>query len=141
MASSKRSRLAERLHSIAIHVLRHARESDRESGLGPARLSALSVLVYGGPSALVELATAEQVQPPTMTRIVQGLEQDGLVRRQQSGEDRRSVVLHATRKGREVLERARQRRLARIEALLENADARDLARVDEALSRVFPAFS
>lgn len=141
MANSKRAQLAQRLHSVAIHVLRHARTSDRESGIGPARLSALSVLVYGGPCTLAELANAEQVSAPTMTRIVQALESNGLARRQTSAEDKRAVILRPTRKGEHLLERARQRRLLRIEALLESADPADIALLEQALSRVFPGSS
>ncbi|HXX01836.1 MAG TPA: hypothetical protein VEJ00_11510, partial [Candidatus Acidoferrales bacterium] len=62
--------LADRLHSVAIHLLRRVRKQDVETGEGPARLSALSVLVFGGPKTLGELAAAEQVKPPTMSRIV-----------------------------------------------------------------------
>ncbi len=141
MASSKRARVADRLHSVAIRVLRYAREGDRESGLGPARLSALSVLVFGGACTLAELANAEHVRPPTMTRIVQGLESGSLVRREESKEDRRAIVLRATRKGEQLLERARQRRLARIQTLLDSADAADVALLEDALSRVFPGSS
>src|SRR4249920_3993420 len=61
--------LADQLHSAAIHLLRRLRVRDRESGVGPAQLSALSVLVLGGgPRSLGELAEAEQVRPPTMSR-------------------------------------------------------------------------
>lgn len=141
MANSKRAQLAQRLHSVAIHVLRRARTSDRESGIGPARLSALSVLVYGGPCTLAELANAEQVSAPTMTRIVQALESDGLARRQTSAEDKRAVILRATKKGEQILERARQRRLSRIEALLESAAPTDIVMLEQALSRVFPGSS
>src|SRR5258706_14927634 len=68
---------ADRLHSAAIHLLRQLRVRDRESGVGPAQLSALSVLVFGGPRSLGELADAEQVRPPTMSRIVAELERGG----------------------------------------------------------------
>jgi DNA-binding MarR family transcriptional regulator len=129
--------VADRLHSIAIRVLRHAREADRKSGLGPARLSALSVLVYGGPCTLGELAQAEQVTAPTMTRIVQALETDGLARREPSPDDARASILRATAKGKGVLERARQARLRRIETLLESASADDVDRLREALDAVF----
>jgi DNA-binding transcriptional ArsR family regulator len=70
---------ADRLHSAAIHLLRGLRKRDRESGIGPAQLSALSVLAFGGPRSLAELADAEQVRPPTMSRIVAALERAGLV--------------------------------------------------------------
>jgi len=72
---------ADKLHSAAIHLLRRLRVRDRESGIGPAQLSALSVLVFGGPRSLGELADAEQVRPPTMSRIVSGLERARLVKR------------------------------------------------------------
>ncbi|MGH9644237.1 MAG: MarR family winged helix-turn-helix transcriptional regulator, partial [Terriglobales bacterium] len=90
--------LADQLHSAAIHLLRRLRVRDRESGVGPAQLSALSVLVFGGPRSLGELADAEQVRPPTMSRIVAGLQRSGLVRRHAT-EDARRVRLAATAKG------------------------------------------
>ncbi len=129
--------VADRLHSIAIRILRYARETDRKSGFGPARLSALSVLVYGGPCTLGELARAEQVTAPTMTRIVQGLETDGLAGREPSPDDARASILRATAKGRSALERVRQARLRRIETLLESASADDVERLHEALDAVF----
>jgi DNA-binding MarR family transcriptional regulator len=104
-------RTAERLHAGAIHLLRRLRRNDSQSGVGPARLSALSVLVFGGPRSLGELATAEQVRPPTMTRIVAGLERDGLVRRQADPADARRAVLEATARGRRLMEAGRRRRV------------------------------
>src|SRR2546430_12943521 len=101
---------ADKLHSAAIHLLRRLRVRDRESGIGPAQLSALSVLVFGGPKSLGELADAEQVRPPTMSRIVSGLARAGLVRRHAT-EDGRRVRLEASAKGRKILEAGRQRRV------------------------------
>src|SRR5258707_12671198 len=77
---------ADRLHSAAIHLLRRLRVRDRESGVGPAQLSALSVLVFGGPRSLGELANAEQVRPPTMSRIVAGPGSRGFGWRHATGE-------------------------------------------------------
>lgn len=133
----RRNALAERLHSIAIGVLRHAREADRESGLGPARLSALSVLVYGGDSTLGALAAAEHVTAPTMTRVVQGLEKAGLAERERSQADARSTVVRATKKGRAVLERARRARLKRIEGLLAGADSEAIDALYASLGAIF----
>ena len=81
--------LATALHSVAIHLLRRARQDDATFGLSAARLSALSVLVFGGPQRLTRLAEMEQVRPPTMTRMVQGMERDGLVRVTTEPKDRR----------------------------------------------------
>lgn len=101
---------ADQLHSAAIHLLRKLRIRDRESGIGPAQLSALSVLVFGGPRSLGELADAEQVRPPTMTRIVAGLERGGLVRRHAT-EDGRRVRLEATARGTKMMWEGRKRRV------------------------------
>jgi DNA-binding MarR family transcriptional regulator len=90
---------ADRFHSAAIHALRHARREDDLSGVSPARLSALSVLVFGGPKTIGELAAAEQVRPPTMSGIVDGLEEDALVKRTADPSDRRLVRVHASAKG------------------------------------------
>src|SRR3981189_1434654 len=101
---------ADRLHSAAIHPLRRLRVRDRESGVGPAQVSALSVLVFGGPRSLGELADAEQVRPPTMSRIVAGLESAGLVRRHAT-EDGRRVRVDASAKGTKILQEGRKRRV------------------------------
>src|SRR5262249_9796679 len=102
---------ADRLHSAAIHLLRRLRIRDRESGVGPAQLSALSVLVFAGPKSLAELAEAEQVKPPTMSRIVAGLLRSRLVRRKTEADDRRAVVIEATEKGIQVMQEGRRRRV------------------------------
>lgn len=134
---ARASDVADRLHSVAIRLLRYAREADREAGIGPARLSALSVLVFGGPCSVSELASTEHVSVPTMTRIVQGLEQLGLSRRKPSPTDARSAIIVPTAKGNTLLRRARQARLRRIEALLKNARPEDVTRLGDALAAVF----
>src|SRR5689334_15166114 len=134
VASAKLLEIADKLHSAAIHLLRRLRVRDRESGIGPAQLSALSVLVFGGPRSLGQLAEAEQVRPPTMSRIVSGLAAAGLVRREAT-EDGRRVRLVATAKGTKILWEGRKRRvesLANVLASLGEADRdrlRDLAQL------------
>src|SRR5690349_775969 len=81
--------LAPRLHSAVLHLLRRLAREDRASGQSPARLSALSVLVFGGPRAIGRLARDEGVSAPTTTRLVAGLEADGLVTRTTDPADRR----------------------------------------------------
>jgi DNA-binding MarR family transcriptional regulator len=102
---------ANRLHSAAIHLLRRVARRDPESGLSAARLSALSVLVFGGPVTVGGLAHAEQVSLPTISRLVQGMERDGLVERQGDDSDRRVVHLRATDRGQQILRDARARRV------------------------------
>ncbi len=127
---------ADRFHSAAIHALRHVRREDPKTRVGPARLSALSVLVFGGPRTLGELAAAEQVRPPTMTRIVQALEEDGLVRRERDRDDGRVYRFHATAKGRRVMQRGRERRIANLAKLLSRLQPAEIAHVRKAAELV-----
>jgi len=108
--------VADRLHSAAIHLLRWLRREDERGALSGPRLSALSVIVFGGPVTLGELAAAEQVRPPTMTRIVDALEAAGLATRRPDPADARAVLIAATRTGRRLLAEGRRRR---VEALAE----------------------
>jgi len=129
---------ADRLHSAAIHLLRRLRVRDRESGVGPAQLSALSVLVFGGPRSLGELADAEQVRPPTMSRIVAGLEGAGLVRRHAT-EDGRRVRLEASAKGTKILQEGRKRRvesLAKAVSSLSEEEQQKLGTLTDLLQQV-----
>jgi DNA-binding MarR family transcriptional regulator len=127
---------ADRFHSAAIHALRHARREDPATGVPPAQLSALSVLVFGGPRTLGELAAAEQVRPPTMTRIVQALEAAGLVRRARDPHDARVHRLRVTAKGRRVMQRGRERRVANLATLLDRLPPDQIAHVREAAELV-----
>src|SRR5712692_8958291 len=95
--------VANRLHSAAIHLLRRLRTEDDVMGLTAPLASALSVVVFGGPITLGALARAEQVRPPTITRVVHQLERRGLVTREPDAEDRRVQRVRATAKGRRVL--------------------------------------
>jgi len=135
------SSAADRFHSAAIHALRYAAREDPASGLSAARLSALSVLVFGGPKTLGELAAAEQVRPPTMTRIVHGLEEDGLARRRADPEDGRVVHVSATANGKRVLQRARTRRIAKLAERLSSLEPREVALVQQAAKLVEEALT
>ena len=120
--------IAEQLHSAAIHLLRRLRIRDLASGVGPAQLSALSVLVFGGPRSLSELASAEQVRVPTMSRIVASLERSGLVRRHAT-EDARRVRLEATPQGTKVMEKGRRCRVESLAQAIASFPKRELRRI------------
>ena len=117
---------AELLHSAAIRLLRMVRTEDAQAGIGPAQLSALSVLVFVGAKTVSELATLEQVRPPTMSRIVEGLAQKKLVQRVDDEADRRTVRVSATAKGEKLMQAGKARR---VKALAERFDALSAADV------------
>jgi DNA-binding MarR family transcriptional regulator len=125
--------VADRLHSTAIHLLRQVRKQDAATGEGPARLSALSVLVFAGPMTLGQLAAAEQVKPPTMSRIVTGLERSRLAERRVDAQDARRVRIHATPKGERLLHQGRRRRIEYLARHLDRLTRQKLATLDEAV--------
>ncbi|HWI02117.1 MAG TPA: MarR family transcriptional regulator [Propionibacteriaceae bacterium] len=124
------------LNSAAIHLLRGLRETDRLSGLTPARLSALSVLVFGGPIPLGRLAKIEGVASPTMTRIVDGLCDLGFVARTAHPDSARLVMITATDAGVRLMATAAERRFEVIIAALQRLP--ETERTD--LVRVAPSF-
>jgi DNA-binding MarR family transcriptional regulator len=136
MSSEATQEVADRLHSAAIHLLRRVRRVDEESGLTAARLSALSVLVFGGPTTLGQLARAEQVSAPTMSRLVSGLERDGLVAREAHERDGRSMVLRPTDEGRRILVAGRERRIGELAGLFDGLSGAEVATLGEAASIV-----
>ncbi|HEX8454717.1 MAG TPA: MarR family transcriptional regulator [Longimicrobium sp.] len=124
--------VADRLHSASIHLLRQLRREDDALGVSAPLLSALSVLVFGGAKTLGELAAAEQVQPPSMTRTVRKLEEAGLATRELDPLDRRVTWLYATPEGERVLREGRARRVASLAARLGALDGEELAALERA---------
>jgi len=131
--------LATRLNSVSIHLVRRARTADTALGVPPGQLSALSVLAFGGERTIAQLAEAEQVTSPTMTRIVDGLEQASLAERRPHPRDGRATLVRATRKGRRVMERGRQRRVDLITGLLGRLSDEDLSALERAVGAVAKA--
>ncbi|MBV9879189.1 MAG: MarR family transcriptional regulator [Gemmatirosa sp.] len=131
--------VADGVHSAAIHLLRWLRREDERSGLTAPRLSALSVVVFGGPLTIGALAAAEQVRPPTMTRLVAALEADGLVVRETDPDDGRVTRVRATARGRRILTAGRARRvaeLARQVDALSDDERETLMRASDLLERL-----
>ena len=128
--------LADQLHSAAIHLLRHLRREDDSIGISAPRLSALSVVVFAGPLTLGQLAAAEQVKPPTMTRIVTGLEKAGLVNRREDAKDGRLTQIHATKKGRMVLAAGRAKRVETLAAAVRALDRNTRLNLESGLRAV-----
>ncbi|HZY48051.1 MAG TPA: MarR family transcriptional regulator [Candidatus Bathyarchaeia archaeon] len=127
------------LHSNALHLMRYVRTEDSAMGIGPAQASALSVVVFGGPTTLNQLAEAEQVKPPTMSRVVEALVGEGLAKREENKDDRRSVIISATEKGTKIIHEGRDRREKRLIGLLAQLgqdDIRCLKKASKILSEV-----
>jgi DNA-binding MarR family transcriptional regulator len=128
----RREAVAGALHSAAIHLLRRLRREDDAGGLSAPRLSALSVVVFAGPLTLGALAAAEQVRPPTMTRIVGALEAAGLVQREPKPGDGRATLVRATPAGARLLLAGRDRRTAALAEGLGALSGADLDVLDRA---------
>ncbi len=100
-------------HDVQVAVLRLARRlraQRRDLGLTLSQLSVLALLGRSGPMTLGDLAAAEQVRPPSMTRTVAALVELGLVDRTPSPRDGRQFVVSATPAGTELLAADRVRR-------------------------------
>ena len=139
MGEGELREIATRLHGASIRLLRMLRREDDESGLSAPRLSALSVIVFAGPLSLNALAEAEQVRPPTMSRLGDALVDGGLVTRETRSDDRRAVSIAATEKGVSLLEAGRDRRVRRLARQLESladSEIRALGRGIELLERI-----
>ena len=128
--------LAARVHSAALHLLRRLAQDDRATGVSAPRLSALSVLVFGGPRTIGELAGIEGVTPPTMTRLVAAMVADGLVDRREDAADRRVVRVQASATGRSLLLAGRDRRVATLAAMVKPLTAKERRRLDAAAATI-----
>ena len=106
--------LASRLRIAVARVNRRARQEGVTSGddITASKLAALATVEKHGPITLGDLAAFEQVQPPSMTRIVARLEEQGYVVREPDADDKRVVRVRVTPNGIEVLAAMRTRRTA-----------------------------
>jgi DNA-binding MarR family transcriptional regulator len=130
------SEAGRRLNSFAIHLLRGMHRVDAESGLTPARLSALSVLHFGGPRTLGRLARDEEVTSATMSRLVDALCDLGLAERAPHPDHAGMVVVSATEQGSELMRVAASRRIEVIAAALGELPTRDRRSVVAATSHL-----
>jgi DNA-binding MarR family transcriptional regulator len=128
----RKTDIASRLHSAAIHLLRRVRRDDPLMDLSPARASVLSILVFAGPRTPGELAELEQVAAPTMTKLVNGLVRDGYARKRASTQDGRAVVVSATAKAERALEDGRRRRIQLLQSLFTGLEDSEWAVLDRA---------
>jgi DNA-binding MarR family transcriptional regulator len=116
---------------IAVNRLHRRLRQESLGGLSPAQASALGSVVRLGSPTLGELAAIEQVQPPTMTRIVASLSEAGMVTRVADPDDRRSARVRITTAGERALERMRTRKNAFLLRRLDELTADEQQRAKE----------
>ena len=141
IASVDATALAARLRLAVTRLARRLRQ-EAEAGVTPSMLSALSSAERKGSLTMRDLCHAEQVQPPTMTRIVAALVEAGLVVREQDPADGRVACVTVTTEGRRLLERSRRRKeayLAKSLRSLEPEELRTLEAAAEILERLTDA--
>jgi DNA-binding MarR family transcriptional regulator len=119
------TQLASRLRFAVMRLARVLRQKAQDQ-VTPSQLSALVSIERDGPVTLGELAALESVQPPTMTRIVAGLEEQGLVQREVDPADRRISRVRMTPQARKLLERNRSRKTAYLASRLRGLSAEEL---------------
>ena len=137
MASSER--VAASLRDAIARLNRRLRQTRPLGELTQSQLSALTSLDLAGALTPRELAEAERVQPPTMTRIVSKLEERGLVQRIPHPTDGRQAILSPTGSGRSVLavnRRARDAWLGGEIAALSQEERETLRRAAEIVDRI-----
>jgi DNA-binding MarR family transcriptional regulator len=132
MARTDSLDVAAALHRAAIRLLRAVRVADDETGVSAPKLSALSVLTFGGAIGLSALARAEQVTPATMSKLVSDLEAEGLVAKRPDREDKRGVRIEVTARGRALMEEGRRRRLALLQTRVAKLSREERALLDKA---------
>jgi DNA-binding MarR family transcriptional regulator len=131
--------LASALRLSVMRLARRMRAERADTSLTLSQLAALATVERSGPLTPRELAAAERVQPPSMTRLVASLEAAGLVTRSAHPSDGRQVLLAVSRSGATLLREDRRRReawLARELAGLEPEERAVLARAAALLDRL-----
>jgi DNA-binding MarR family transcriptional regulator len=131
IASVDATALASRLRLAVTRLARRLRQ-EAEAGVTPSMLSALSSAERQGSLTMRDLCNAEQVQPPTMTRIVAALVEAGLVVREQDPADGRVAWVSVTPEGRRLLERSRRRKEAYLAKSLRSLEPKELRTLEAA---------
>ncbi|MDP9298390.1 MAG: MarR family transcriptional regulator [Actinomycetota bacterium] len=124
--------LASRLRLSVTRVSRTLRREGAGAEISPTLMSALATVERHGPMTVGELATHEQVQKPTVTRIVAALLERDLIARTQDPLDGRISWLEATGQGRRLLQRIRRRRDEYLAARLKRLSPEELETLERA---------
>jgi len=137
MTTDGRGREAEQIYVFVQHLGRRLRDIDRACGISPARFSALAGLAFDGPTNISELAAFERVKRPTMTRLIQDMERDGLVERHADPVDGRGVRIRISVRGRRLVQQVRQRKIALVQEFLDKLDPKAVAAIGGTFDTLF----
>jgi DNA-binding MarR family transcriptional regulator len=129
-AAGRDAEIAARLRLAVTRLSRRLRQQVA-GGLTSSQVSALATVERLGAPTLGELAAFEQVQPPSMTKMVVGLEGAGLVMRREDDSDGRIVRVVLTPEGRRTVQRSRSLRNAYLARRLRVLSEDERARLDE----------
>lgn len=125
MKPTPSAELAARLRRAVTRMNRRLRATSLGE-ISPAQASMLATIeILEGPS-LGELATVEQIQPPSVTRLVKGLQDAGLIVQRTDENDRRSTRVAITAKGKKALTEIRDRKTQFINSKLSGLSPKDL---------------
>lgn len=121
-----------RLRLVLMRLARKLRQQ-AAGNVTPSMLSALSSIDSIGPLTLGELATVEQIQPPTMTQIVARLEDTDYVVRQVDPSDRRVARVQVTPAGKKFLTKNRSRKDAYLAQGLRKLSPTEIETLEKAI--------
>ena len=132
-ASRTDAGLASELRFSVARLSRRLRnERDPQNPLSVAALSAMGILFREGECTVGVLAAHERVRPPSMTRTVNCLVDDGYALRRPHATDGRQVLVDLTDRGREILLADRRRRDAWLARQLADLTAEERATLQAA---------
>lgn len=127
------TQLVARLRLVISRLARRLRQ-ETETGVSPSMLSALATIERLGPCTLGDLAATERIQPPTVTRVVNRLHEEGLVDRIADPADRRIIRVQLSPTGKTFLQRARTRKNAYLARTLRSLDPSEIAAIETAVA-------
>lgn len=118
---------------LAVGRLNRRIRVDSQAALPPLQTSVLATLADHEPLRLSELARREAVTPPTMSRVLTALDDNGLLVRTPDPQDARSALVHLSESGRETIVRVRTERTAMLAERIERLDPSQRAALAAAL--------
>jgi DNA-binding MarR family transcriptional regulator len=135
-SAGERATVVDQANRLYLALARTGRSlrTTSEAPIGPGAFSTLWTITGQGPSRLTELAATEGVTRPTMTRIIDALEQRGYVTRKPDPDDGRAHLVAATRRGRALIAEGRAVRVKALALRLETLPAEHAARIDQTIA-------